>query len=484
MVTSTLPVEHGAGSRVPREVAQTRESINQIRKNQLNYRGMKQSGLTNMAEVFRDAGYQTVGFYTNYFFSEALGFAKGFGRYHRFKGGSWSGGKAGVAMIREWLEPRKREGPFLVSLHFVDPHAPYHLRREVTPDLWPHHPDAPDIELREKQGIARFTRFRPKTRKLFRHVRPFYESEVAYLDGLLREIFQMLNGLENTIVVVTSDHGEAFKEHGLLIHGHSLYQELLHIPLLLRLPDGAGAGSRVDTPVSILDVAPTVVKLAGLPVPESWTGVDLLHPEAGRTLMLESVYSGADQFAAVRWPHKLIWRPAERHVGFAGKKRDQLRLFDLVADPGEKKNLKRKPRVKSRLKRALDAHVERTVGWHLRCTPGEVPRTLVLQSTGLIGQVADLALEKTDISTLSADGMTLTLTVGPSHEKDRKDWIAIRSRVVGFEVSAEGVPVVDGPAVPDEGACALWENTLDADDLGDRVDAKGMEALRALGYVE
>ena len=141
-------------------------------------------------------------------------------------------------------------------------------------------------------------------------------------------------------------------------------------------------------------------------------------------------------------------------------------------------------KIKAKLKRALDAHVAKTVGWHLRCTPGEQPQTLALHSTGSIGQIADLALEDGDASSLSEDGRVLTLTVGTSHDNDRQDWIVIRSRQAGFEVSAQGVPVVQEPAVPQAGGCVLWENTLDADDLGDKVDAQGMEELKALGYVE
>ena len=485
MVTSTMPAEHGAGSRVPREVAQTRESTGQNRKNQLNYRGMKQTGLTSVAEVFRDAGYQTVGFYTNYFFSEALGFARGFGRYHRFKGGGWSGGKSGVKLMRAWLDERKREGPFFMSLHFVDPHTPYHLRKDVTPDLWPHHPDAPDIKVRDKQGVARFTRFQPQTRKYYEHVMPFYESEVAYMDGLLADVFEMLDGLDNTVVLVTSDHGEAFKEHGLLIHGNSLYQELLHIPMILRLPDGSRAGSRDPSPVSLIDVAPTLVDLAGLSRPEGWIGASLLSSPADRTLLMESVYSGADQFAAVQWPYKLIWRPAERHVGFAVHKKSQIKLFDLVKDPGEKKNLRKKrPKIRAKLKRALDAHVAQTSGWHLRCTPGDSPFSVTLQASGSMGQIADLSLEADDVSALSSDARTLNLTVEPSHEGDQRDWLAIRSRQPGFSVTAQGVPQVDAPADAPVGSCVLWQQTLDAEDLGGKVGAQGMEELRALGYVD
>ncbi len=485
LVSSTLPAHHGAGSRVLREVSQTRESTSQFRKNQLNYRGMRATELTLISEVFRGAGYETVGFYANHFFSDALGFARGFSRYQQFKGYTTRGAAKGVELFREWVKSREGEGPFLASLHFVDPHTPYHLRRDVTPDLWPPDPVIPGLVRDDDAGVATFKRFRSKTRKHYREVRPFYESEVAYLDQQLAELFQVLEGLDNTMIVVLSDHGEGFKEHGLLVHGNSLYEELVRIPLIVRLPDGSRAGTRVDTPVSILDVAPTVVRQAGLEVPEGWKGVDLLAPEENRTIMMEGVYTGADQYAVVRWPHKLIWRPADRHHGYAVDKKPQLKLFDLSADPGEKKNLqKTRPEVASRLLHELRQYVAKSEGWHLRCAPGEEERTIILIATVQIGQVANYSLEKDDISDISFDHRRLKLTIRKSQDNDKLDGLAIRTRGMGGEVSAEGVEVVAGPTPPPAGKCVLWHNVLAAEDLGSKVGKDGMEELRVLGYVE
>ena len=125
-----------------------------------------------------------------------------------------------------------------------------------------------------------------------------------------------------------------------------------------------------------------------------------------------------------------------------------------------------------------------TSGWHLRCTPGDAPFSVELQASGSIGQIADLSLEADDDSALSSDARTLSLTVKPSHEGDRRDWLAIRSRQPGFTVTAQGVPKVDAPADAPDGACVLWQQTLDAEDLGGKVGAQGMEELRALGYVD
>ena len=95
-----------------------------------------------------------------------------------------------------------------------------------------------------------------------------YDAEVAALDRRLRRVFRRLRTrglLEHAIVVVTADHGEEFDEHGEFQHGRTLYQESVRIPLIMVGP-GLPAGRVVDQPVSIVDVAPTIFDLVGLPV--------------------------------------------------------------------------------------------------------------------------------------------------------------------------------------------------------------------------
>ena len=110
-----------------------------------------------------------------------------------------------------------------------------------------------------------------------------YDAEVASLDADLRELFtglERLGRLRNAIVVVTSDHGEEFREHGLMTHGLTLFEESIRVPLIV-LGSGAPAGRVVPDPVTLLDVAPTLLAFAGLPLPPRFEGRSLRERLAG-----------------------------------------------------------------------------------------------------------------------------------------------------------------------------------------------------------
>jgi len=211
-----------------------------------------------------------------------------------------------------------------------------------------------------------------------------YDGELAYTD---REIGRLLDGLdeggflEDCIVVLTADHGETFWEHGdFWHHGAWVYQTNVHVPFLLRLPDGRGRGRRVSAPVSGVDVFPTLLDLLGIPLPEPVSGVSLLplvdgEPLPERLLIAEAtqptkfLLNGQNIEERFGWPNqakaksarlgrwKLIQAPYLRYE----------ELYDLEADPEERNNLlanppwKAEPGVRASL-REEDAEVARVLG--------------------------------------------------------------------------------------------------------------------------
>jgi arylsulfatase A-like enzyme len=105
-----------------------------------------------------------------------------------------------------------------------------------------------------------------------------YDGEIAYTDSVLGKFFATLKtrGLyQGTLIAIAADHGGAFGEHGEQRHGIFLYDETIHVPLLFKLPGGESAGRRVENRVALADVAPTVLRLAGLPVPAAMQGQSL-----------------------------------------------------------------------------------------------------------------------------------------------------------------------------------------------------------------
>jgi len=170
------------------------------------------------------------------------------------------------------------------------------------------------------------------------HLQDLYDGALARLDLVFRRLFSFLDrmgALDNTIVILMSDHGEEFGEHGKFKH-EQLYQELLHVPMIMVLPKGLTAaepGARISSVVRSIDVAPTILKMLDLPIPQHVQGMSLVSLLNGGEAPPSEVASswrggGLESIRQDRW--KLI-----RHVKFT----EQSMLFDLEKDPTESTNL-------------------------------------------------------------------------------------------------------------------------------------------------
>ena len=154
--------------------------------------------------------------------------------------------RAGEVISRalSWLDNRPRQ-PFFLWIHLYDAHDPY---------------DPPE------PFATKFATSR-------------YEGEIAYSDACVGKLLTALRrqGLfDNSLIAVMADHGEAFGEHGERSHGIFLYDETIHVPLLLKLPQNRNSASRIDGRVGLVDVAPTALQLAGIPIPGAVQGESLL----------------------------------------------------------------------------------------------------------------------------------------------------------------------------------------------------------------
>ena len=168
-----------------------------------------------------------------------------------------------------------------------------------------------------------------------------YDAGVRQVDDEIRKLLEYLEqeGLEETTaIVVTSDHGEEFMEHGGVLHARTYFREVIDVPLVMAGP-GVPPGWRSDVVASHVDIAPTLLALAGLPVPASMAGLDLTRywgpsppPAKNRYLFAEADHSNQipDQYRMVRHAnYKLI---VDRHSGVA-------RLYDVAADPEERRDV-------------------------------------------------------------------------------------------------------------------------------------------------
>jgi len=234
----------------------------------------------------------------------------------------------------EFLRTVKRN-PYFVYIHYRDAHGPYVPPPPYDRRYWD--PAAPVtsqrfLTPREFSRIGKYTRLPPP--QTLEHYISQYDGEVRYTDDRIGEFLAQLRRLgllDNTVVIVTADHGEAFIEHGEFDHGNELYDEELHVPLLLHLPGGHGAGSKVDVPVSGVDLLPTLAALTEVEAPTETQGRNLLPIiDAGHGRERPLFAAAESRRRAVRYEN---WKLVQLK---GGKRR---RLFDLSTDPHEQHDL-------------------------------------------------------------------------------------------------------------------------------------------------
>lgn len=177
------------------------------------------------------------------------------------------------ARLLEQLD-RLGSGPFLLFAHYFDVHYDY-----APPPPWDRHFDPGYDGPLTGADFARTTIFRrdlpPRD---LEHLIALYDGEIRWVDEWLGRLFGELErrGLaEDALIVVLADHGDEFYDHDQLGHAKNLYDSTLRIPLIVRFPGGRHGGRRVDAPVSLVDVAPTILRAAGLDAPVAWPGRDL-----------------------------------------------------------------------------------------------------------------------------------------------------------------------------------------------------------------
>lgn len=220
-----------------------------------------------LPQFLQQQGFRTAGFVANGHVSGPAGFERGWDSFKNYIKEGVSGRADDVFNdALAWIRAN-RGSPFFVYLHTVDPHVPYDPpgrfleRYDAASYAGPVQPrDTAALLERVKAGQLVLTD-RDRVR-----LQALYKAEVTYHDEALQRFWDGLAaaGLQqDTLLIVTADHGEEFFEHDKVGHGHSLFQELLHVPLLVRFP-GLPAGRRVAEYVGLTDVAPTIVDLLNL----------------------------------------------------------------------------------------------------------------------------------------------------------------------------------------------------------------------------
>jgi arylsulfatase A-like enzyme len=287
-------------------------------------------------------GYATGAVVNVLLLSQGRGFERGFDRFAYFQPAAGPEGEA-RSVSEEGLSWAKSQGgqPFLLFLHFFDVHSdfqPLPRYRRMFEQPYAGIADGTTAQLKAyRKGRVKLADVDA------RHLLDLYDAGIRQLDDALAELFAGLEEeklLENTFVFITSDHGEEFFDHGDFLHGRTLYQELVHVPLLVLGP-GLPEGVRVREPVSLVDLVPTILALLGLPAPDGVEGRDLSAQwrGSGGASPERALFYEADSW--FHNPHRDFRRAVRkgRYKLHYNDREHSLELYDLTRDPGEHENL-------------------------------------------------------------------------------------------------------------------------------------------------
>ena len=230
LFTSLYPHQHGVieGFLMHRTRSKRREDagVETLELNRLP------ADVATLPEVFQSMGYTTFGLAANINVGEEIGFSRGFDRFER---DSEASAAFFLERVTEWRDDIRQSEPFFLYLHLNDVHLPYHKR---------------------------FPYYQKQEAKLGNR-RARYLSELSYADEHLRKIYETLDLGKDTVVVALSDHGEEFRDHGGLAHQAKLYIELNRVLMMIHAPFLELEPRRVALNVSLIDVLPTLIELAG-----------------------------------------------------------------------------------------------------------------------------------------------------------------------------------------------------------------------------
>jgi len=287
--------------------------------------------IRTLPEILQRNGYSTVGFHGGGYVSGQLGFSRGFDSYQRGTQRS----------AQEWLWKNAAKQPFFLFYHTYHVHDPYTPKppydRRFDPDYRGpivHDRDA----LRALAGSTEWVDYSAAFWKTVdtsdpeavAHVIALYDGVIAEMDAELVELLDAIDRhAPRTIVIILSDHGEEFGQHGMFTH-NQLYREVLHVPLIIRHPDRPG-GQRIGERVSLIDLAPTILEMLSIPPDAQFQGrslLDRVEPvESSRPVFSE--FPLGNRLALVERDQKLM------------RTQDHEELYDLRRDPEERNDLLR-----------------------------------------------------------------------------------------------------------------------------------------------
>jgi arylsulfatase A-like enzyme len=256
-----------------------------------------------LAETLHRTGYTTFCISANYHLHPQYGLAQGFDYDKVFLFTDREPVDRQFALwLPEMQRLQQRGAPYFLYVHYFDPHAPYKYHDDFTPLVNPRitPKEAADWGSVDYNNSIHNGIYYDQPDKMGL-IRDLYDGEVMAADDSLGKLLKGLPDLDDSLVIVIADHGEAFGDHHNLSHGLDLYSETLRVPLVVKLPKNAHAGSFIDTPVSLIDLYPTLAALAGAVLPKYLEGADIAPLWLGGKTAQRMLFGMTQRDAAHIW---------------------------------------------------------------------------------------------------------------------------------------------------------------------------------------
>ncbi len=312
---------------------------------QLGVLGIKDKlpgNVKTIAECLHSAGYYTIGVNTNPWLKRRFGFHAGFDIYQTHASSHRSDNFSNASNVNnkalDILSENNQDKPFFLYLHYMDVHAPYRPSPQFfskKPLIFPKIGPVPDDILEflyRKKGL--------RGSAVQQRILDLYDGTILTVDAAINNLLENLQHMdlfENTIFVITADHGESFAEHGTTEHGFNLYPEVYEVPLIFFSPKHFPTGIRIGAQVRSIDIAPTLLTHLGLNVPESFAGNPLLpmKNDAVQNRIALSAVGLNDNIPDLNYAAVV----SRDHLYVHEKINNIIEFYDLSSDPVTKNNL-------------------------------------------------------------------------------------------------------------------------------------------------
>jgi arylsulfatase A-like enzyme len=340
--------------------------------------------LITLAEILKAHGYTTFGVSSNLQLNKKRGFAKGFDYFKcQYK---QSTAPFVNKTIYSWETEIKKSNKYFLWAHFMDPHGPYHARSPWNARYASKAPTGLDLSGKKIDTLREYIPTFKEDPQALSNLIALYDSEISFVDSYIGKLIQRFELDNNTLIIITADHGEEFLEHDQFTHGNNLFQETIRIPLIVKLPNSSQKRV-VEKLVNLVDIMPTISELLNIIPPEQTLGKSFLEKKGSlfwikKTFLTKDASEYNFSELDLNSTLKTIMTPEWKYIYNYKDKTEQ--LYNVKSDPLELHNLiDKKTKQASQLKEQLFQWVSNSKKYHskghsLKLSPEEKERLKAL----------------------------------------------------------------------------------------------------------